>query len=61
MRATKTYLAVTVAAIALIAMPSAAMAKPVTFTEHETFSESFSDEPSLCMDELYETSSEGRL
>ena len=60
MRATKSSLAATLAAIALIALPGAALAKPVTFTNHETFSESFADEPSLCMDELYETSVEGR-
>ena len=60
MRATRSTLAVSLAATALIALPSAALAKPVTFTNHETFSESFSDEPSLCMDELYETSVEGR-
>jgi hypothetical protein len=60
MRATRTSLAVTVAAIALIALPGAALAKPLTFTTHETFSETFADEPSLCMDELYETSVEGR-
>ena len=60
MRATRSSLAVTVAAIALIAMPSAASATPVTFTEVETFSESFADEPSLCMDELYETTVSGR-
>ena len=60
MRATRSSLAVTVAALALIATPSLASAKPVTVTEHETFRESFADEPSLCMDELYETSVEGR-
>ena len=60
MRATRSSLAVTLAAIALVALPSVASAKPVTFTTHETFSESFSDEPSLCMDELYETTVEIR-
>ena len=60
MRATRSSLAITVAAIALMAVPSAASAKPLTFTTHETFSETFADEPSLCMDELYETSVEGR-
>ena len=60
MRATRTALAVTVSAIALIALPGAASAKPLTITTHETFSETFADEPSLCMDELYETSVEGR-
>lgn len=56
MRATRSSLAITMAAIALIAMPTAASAKPLTFTEHETFSETFADEPVICMDELYETS-----
>ena len=44
MRATRASLAVTVAAIALIALPSAAAATPFTFTDVETFSESFADE-----------------
>ena len=50
MRAARSSLAVTVAALALIATPSLASAKPLTSTEHETFSETFADEPSLCMD-----------
>ena len=59
MRATRSSLAIIVAAIALIAMPSVATATPLTFTTHESFSETFADEPSLCrLNRIQRTTSE---
>jgi len=44
------------ASVALLALAGTAWAQPpITGTEVTTFSESFSDEPTLCQDELYTT------
>jgi hypothetical protein len=46
---------------ATLSLAAPALAGPVvTFTETETFAESFSDEAFLCQDELYEVSVSGR-
>jgi hypothetical protein len=44
---------------ATLGLAAPALAAPVTFTETEKFTESFSDEPFLCQDELYEITSTG--
>jgi hypothetical protein len=44
------------ASVALLALAGTAWAQPpITGTEVSTFSETFSDEPTLCQDELYTT------
>ena len=48
-------------ALAVLAMSATATARPVTFTQVETFSETFSDEPFLCQDELYMTTATARV
>jgi hypothetical protein len=52
-------LAVVLAALTLLAMPAAAFARPFTETVVERISETFSDEPFLCQDELYTISAHG--
>lgn len=44
---------------ATLGLAAPAFAAPVTSTETEKFSETFSDEPFLCQDEIYETTSTG--
>ena len=41
------------AAMVVLALMQPAYAAPVTFTERDTFTESFSDESFLCQTELY--------
>jgi hypothetical protein len=47
--------------VAALGLATPAFAAPVTFTETEKFTESFSDEAFLCQDELYEQTVTGRL
>lgn len=55
------FTGLTSALVAILALAGTASAEPpITGTEHETFSESFSDEPFLCQDELYTVSVDGR-
>ena len=61
MRATRMLLPTGLATAALLAGTGPAVAQPITFTETETTSETFADEPFLCQDELYVQSGEGHL
>jgi hypothetical protein len=46
--------------LAALAMSATADAKPITSTEHQTFSESLSDGSTVCQEELYTTTVNGR-
>ena len=48
------------AAMVVLALMQPAYAAPVTFTERDTFTESFSDESFLCQTELYTVTVKGR-
>src|SRR5207342_2405236 len=48
-------------AFAVLGLAGPAVAAPVTFTQSEKFTESFSDEPFLCQDELYEMTVTGHM
>ena len=60
MRTARVLLTVGLTALAALAMSATAEAKPITFTEHQTFSESFSDGSTVCQEELYTTTVHGR-
>ena len=60
MRTARVLLTVALTALAAVAMSATAEAKPITFTEHQTFSESFSDGSTVCQEELYTTTVHGR-
>ena len=48
-------------AFAVLGLAGPAVAAPITFTHSEKFTESFSDEPFLCQDELYEMTVTGHM
>jgi hypothetical protein len=60
MRTARVLLTLGLIALAALAMSAAASARPITFTEHHTFSESFSDDSTVCQEELYTTTVNGR-
>jgi hypothetical protein len=49
------------AVLTMLATPGISFAQPITDTEVEKISESFSDEPFLCQDELYEQTATGHV
>ena len=49
------------AALTIVAIPGTSFAQPITHTEIEKISETFSDEPFLCQDELYEQTATGQV
>jgi hypothetical protein len=62
MHPTRSVATVGLAIFAVLSLAGPALAGPVvTFTEKETLSETFSDEPFLCHDELYEASVSGQV
>jgi hypothetical protein len=60
MRTARVLLTLGLAALAALAMSASASARPITFTEHHTFSESFSDGSTVCQEEIYTTTVNGR-
>jgi hypothetical protein len=59
-RTGRALLTVGLTALAALVMSSTASARPITFTEHHTFSESFSDGSTVCQEELYTNTVNGR-
>ena len=59
-RRARIVVALGLTALVALCLTAAASARPITFTEHDTFSESFSDGSTVCQEELYTTTVNGR-
>lgn len=60
-RRIRTLLPIGLAALTVLATAGASFAQPITDTQVERISETFSDEPFLCQEELYEQTGTGHL
>jgi hypothetical protein len=61
MRTARVLLTVGLTVLAALALSATATARPITITEHGTFSDSFSDDSTLCQTELYTTTVTGHF
>jgi hypothetical protein len=57
----RSLVAIVLAAVTVLATAGASFDRPITDTQVEKVIESFSDEPFLCQDELYQTTATGHL